>query len=164
MVGFLLTVLLSLGSPASPAWLVPADTLGWQALPRALAAAAAHGRPVLLYVDAPWCGPCRRMERDVFPEVGPLLERFSRARLAFDDHEAQITVGPVTQSPAAWARHFGAEATPTFVLLDPAGAVITRATGFLDVPAFGLLLAYVATGAYRHAPFEDYADRAAQRP
>lgn len=159
----LLVVLLGLtgGTGASSAL---ADSVRWQPLPQALAAAAQAGQPVLIYVHAPWCGPCRRMERDVFPDAVPLLRRFALAGLDFDDHDTRIEIDGVTQSPFAWARYFGADATPAFVLLDPDGTVITRTTGFLDADRLSLLLAYVATGAHRHVSFDDYVRRTTQTP
>ena len=156
----LLVLLLSAGTPLESAAQAAAEPGSWRTLPEALEAAAQSRRPVLVYVHAPWCGPCRRMERTVFPEVEPLLARFERARLDFDDHEARIELGGVARSPFEWARRFGADSTPAFVLLDADGVVVTQSTGFLDARSFGLLLAYVATGAYRHATFEHYARRA----
>lgn len=140
------------------------DAVAWRSLPEAFDQAAQADVPVVLYVHASWCGPCRRMERDVFPQSAPLLTRFARARLDFDDHDARLEVGGVWQSPAAWARHFGAHTTPAFVLFTPDGTVITQTTGFLDADRFNLLLAYVATGAYRHASFEQYVREVSQTP
>ena len=140
------------------------NAITWSSLPEALDRAAQTGLPIVLYIHASWCGPCRRMEQDVFPRSTPLLARFARAKLDFDEHDARLEIGGVRQSPAAWARHFGADATPAFVLLAPDGAVIARATGFLDTDHFHLLLAYVATGAYRHASFETYVSVASQPP
>ena len=160
----LLVALMSIGTVGLFADHGATDSLQWQGLPQALEDAARTRRPVLIYVHAPWCGPCRRMERDVFPQTTSLLGRFALARLDFDDHETQIELEGVARSPFAWAHHFGAGTTPSFVLLDTDGSVITRATGFVDVRGFSLLLAYVATGAYRHATFDDYAHRASQPP
>ena len=133
--------------------------LAWSSLSNALEQGRREGRPTLVYVQAPWCGPCRKMEREVFPEVRPLLERLARAELDYDEHEVRLRLGEQTRSPSAWARHFGVDATPGFVLLAEDGALITSVTGFLQAEAFGLLLAYVATGAYRHASFEDYVEQ-----
>lgn len=140
--------------PAAPTW-VP--------LPDALAEAAATGRPTLVYVHAPWCGPCARMERDVFPdaEVATLLGRFALARLDYDDHDSRLVVAGRRRTSAAWARHLGADATPGFVFLAPDGKAIARANGAHDAPAFRLLLAYVATGAHRHASLDAYARQTA---
>ena len=153
MLPLLLILLWTTGSPDDPTRL-DADSLQWQSLPQALEDAAGKQQPILIYVHAPWCGPCLR---DLFPEVAPLLERFALARLDLGNHDPLIEVAGLTQSPAAWARHFGADTTPAFVFLAPDGTIITRVTGFQDVQGFSLLLAYVATGAYRHATLESYA-------
>lgn len=111
----------------------------WDTLPDAFAQAAAEGRPVLVYVQAAWCAPCRRLERETFTDdaVGARLDRFARARLAFDDRDRMQRLGPYRLSEADWAARLGAEATPTLVLLAPDGAVLGRHTGFL--PPAGLL-------------------------
>jgi len=135
-----------------------ADTLDWGTLPEVLATHA-ETRPVLVYVHAPWCGSCRKMEREAFPAATPLLGRFARARLDFDDRDSALTVGGVTKSPFDWARHLGVGATPGFVFLDADGTVITSTTGGMTTESFRYLLAYVATGAYQHGAFEAYVDR-----
>lgn len=152
-------LLMLLVAPGSDVWAQPI----WARLDEALAKAAGEAMPVLVYVHAPGCGPCLKMERDVFPRVTPLLGRFARAGLDLDDRESRITVGEVTLSPAEWALRLGAEATPSFVLLAPGGSVITRVTGYTEERGFGLLLAYVATGAYRHADFGAYVEQAGGR-
>jgi len=144
----------SLEGPGAPI----ADTLGWKTLPEVLAAHADR-RPVLVYVHAPWCGPCRKMEREVFPAATPLLRRFARARLDFDDRDSALTVDGVTKSPFDWARHFGIATTPGFVFFDPNGTAITSTTGGMTSESFRYLPAYVATGAHRHESFEAYVDR-----
>ncbi len=129
----------------------------WQTLTRAAEEARAETKPVLVYIHAPWCGPCLKMEKEVFPEVEVLLKRFAQAGLDYGDNESSIKAYGDTHTPFEWAIRYGAEATPTFVLLTPTGSVITRASGFIDIMGFSLLLAYVATGAYNHTSFEDYA-------
>ena len=96
------------------------------------------------------------MEKEVFPRVRPVLEQLALARLDFADDASRLRVDQLSLSPAAWARRFGVEATPGFVLLDPQGRPILRESGLLAHEAFGLFLAYGSTGAYRHAPFAEY--------
>ncbi|MEO0559010.1 MAG: thioredoxin family protein [Bacteroidota bacterium] len=115
------------------------STLDWRPLPEALALAQASDVPTLIYVQAAWCGPCRRLERDTFADtnVQARLARFALAQLTFDDRDRQHRIGPYRRSEAEWARRFGASATPTLVLLSPDGSVLGRHTGFL--PPEGLL-------------------------
>lgn len=128
----------------------------WQSLPAALEAGRHANKPVLVYIHAPWCGPCLKMEQEVFPEVASLLDRFALGALNYDDNESTVAVAGNTRTPLAWATHYGAAATPSFVLLTPAGDVVTTVSGFVESRAFGLLLAYVSTNAYKHASFEQY--------
>lgn len=129
----------------------------WLTLTRAAEEARAENKPILVYVHAPWCGPCLKMENEVFPEVETLLKRFALAGLDYDDNETSIKAYGNTHSPFEWAIRYGAEATPTFILLTPTGAVVTWASGFIDTRGFSLLLAYVATKAYIHTSFKEYA-------
>jgi thioredoxin-related protein len=132
----------------------------WSPLGEALERAEAEALPVLVYVEAAWCGPCRVMERDVFPALAPLLSRFARASLTLDDTETLREASGIMQSEADWARHFGAATTPTLVVLAPGGSVVTRLEGMQRTDDLALVLAYVATGAYRHADFAAYAAQA----
>ena len=111
----------------------------WLALPEALAQAGAEGRPVLVYVQAAWCGPCRRLERETFADsaIAARLDRYALARLTLDDRDRHHRVGDYRLSEAEWAVRLGAAATPSLILLAPDGAVLGRHTGFL--PPDGLL-------------------------
>ena len=128
----------------------------WSTLPDALAAAQQDERLVLVYVHAPWCGLCVRMERDVFPAAQPLMDRFALARLDFDDHQTHLEVGGRLQSPFDLARDYGVIAPPTLLILHGDGSLLTRIDGYVDAEVLPLLLAYASTGAYRHASFEAY--------
>ncbi len=141
--------------PATPAaqtdtWPVTwPDTLAWHALPDALARAASSGWPVLVFVHAPWCGPCLRMERSTFadPAVRGLLARFERARLDFDDRETRLHVGDRRLSPFELARRLGAEATPALVVLAPDGTPLGHVAGYVEPEALLRALAPFRPGA-----------------
>ena len=135
------------------------NTIEWLSLTAAVDEALEKEKPILVYVHAPWCGPCLQMERDVFPEVKPLLNRFALAGLNFDDNESLISAFEFARSPFEWATYFKAESTPTFILITPDGSIITRVAGYIDTQEFSVLLAYIATNAYKHSSFEDYATR-----
>ncbi len=128
----------------------------WYTLSAALPMAAQEHKPVFVYISAPWCGPCHTMEKQVFPQAAPLLERFIKVKIRYDDHDNSIRVGQRVLTPFAWAQHLGIEATPGFVVLDHQGSVLLHHTGLLDTKSFNLLLAYIATDAYKHASFEAY--------
>lgn len=139
-----------------------AGRLAWRSLPDALDASSEA--PILVYVHAPWCGPCRKLERDVFPEVRPLLQRFTRAHLDFDDTEGSLRLGSVSKSPFDWARHFGIDTTPGLIFLDARGTVITTMTGAMNAESLQYLLAFVVTGAHQHTDFKTYLETTTRSP
>lgn len=106
-----------------------AQALHWRSLSQAFAAE----QPVVVFVRAPWCGPCRQLERETFtdPAIAERLARFSLTRLTIDDHDRMHRVGPYRLSEADWAARLGAERTPTLILLSPDGAILGRQTGWL---------------------------------
>lgn len=162
MRAFLFMLVSTLLATGSESRAQSAEPVQWQPLDAAFAEARDTDRPLLVYVHAAWCGPCRRLERETFPVVQALLDRFARAELDFDDRESRVGIDGVNRSPFDWARHLGLEAPPGFVFLEPDGTLITRVVGFQDAETLGLPLAYVATGAYRHVSFEDYVNRIRQ--
>lgn len=142
---------LATGPVITPAGLESArgvsDPSPWLNFEQALTEARETGRPVLVYVRAPWCGPCRRLEHETFtdPAIRLLLEGFVLARLTIDDHDRMHRAGPYRLSEAGWAARLGAESTPTLVFLSSEGAHLGRSLGFLPpeglLPILGAVLA-----------------------
>ena len=62
------------------------------------------------------------------------MSRFALTKLTLDDHDRMHRIGPYRLSEADWAARFGAESTPTLVLLTPDGAILARHTGLLAPP------------------------------
>lgn len=118
--------------------------LDWNALDHAAAAAKTTGQGVLVYVHAPWCGVCRKMEKEVFPLSHTQLERFERAKLDLSDMETRIQLGKRSLSPFEWAQYWNVEASPGFVFLDYSGEWIHSTVGYMDKPRFEMLLNTIA--------------------
>lgn len=93
-------------------------------------AAEAQKRDVLIFVDAyaDWCGPCKRMEREVFSkaEVGDLYNRqFVLSKIDMDDKNGQV-----------FARRYAVSGIPNMLFLDYKGEVVHQITGAMDAERF----------------------------
>ena len=112
---------------------------------------------VLVEVYAPWCGWCRRMERESYGD--PVIRRFLEehfvvARLDGDDEEGRVMWRGKAVTQSNLARLLGAHSYPTTVFLKPGGTeVAVRVSGYLNRREFARLLRYVHTGAYRDGAF-----------
>ncbi|HEY3354459.1 MAG TPA: thioredoxin family protein, partial [Polyangia bacterium] len=112
------------------------------ALTAALAAAAMAGKPLVIELWGPACGPCVRLDREVFPDarVQAALRRVHLVRLDGSQGPGELVHDYVL-----------ARGWPTFVRFDGAGRVVHTLYGF--VPADRLALWLDAVAAQR--PYAD---------
>lgn len=100
------------------------------------ALAAAKKEKKLVFVDfyTDWCGPCKRMAADVFPQknLGDYMnKRFVSIKLNAEKEGKED------------AKHYGVSAYPTFYVLDAEGEKKLQITGFMDAESF---MAKIETG------------------
>ncbi len=117
--------------------------------------ATAAKKRVMLYFGQNGCPYCKRLMEVDFrsPEI------VAKTRSHFDVIEINIlgsrevtdTRGAVA-TEKAFARALKVGYTPTLVVLDERGGILTRINGYYPPPAFSAALDYVIDGAYRREP------------
>ena len=133
----------------------------WLAFDKALEKAEKRAKKVLIFVDAPWCGWCKKMDTSFFKNPGykqTLDAHFVATRLAIADRETMFTYKNRRLSAADLCELFGATQTPATVFLDSFGAVITIFPSYAEPEFYDRLLTYIGTEAYKSMSFEEFTD------
>jgi len=120
--------------------------LTWLAHAEALEAAAAADKPVLVHFTADWCRWCTKMKQETYtdPAVAALMREDFITAMVDADREPQLKA------------RYGVQGLPTIWFLTADGQGITYVPGFVDAPTFGKILRWIATGAYRTEPFDQF--------
>lgn len=106
----------ALAAPAGPKWFHTRRT--------AMAEVKKTGRPLLIDVNAKWCGPCEVMKREVFESKKFAAEAKRWVLLSLDaDAHPELT------------SFYGVRSFPTLVVLSPRGKVVASAAGYSGAAA-----------------------------
>lgn len=104
-----------------------AQHVGWHSgYSKASSAGEKDGLPVLLHFHAWYCGPCQRMDRDVFSD--------SEVQKALGQGISAVQID-VTQEPELAARH-NASTVPRDVVIYPDGTTATLNVGYLSKSSY----------------------------
>ena len=112
-----------------------AETVWLSDYDAALKDAQSGNKLVVIDFFATWCGPCRMMERNIFPDekVQQRLARFVPLKVDVD------------KQPKL-AAQYGITAMPTTLVVDATGKPITGAIGYLEVADYLAVLDKAKSG------------------
>lgn len=112
-----------------------AQHAGWQSdYGQATAVADKDGLPVLLHFHAWYCGPCQRMDRDVFPD--------GEVQRALGNGLSAVQID-VTREPEV-ASQYGASTVPRDVVVYQDGTVETLNVGYMSKSSYVSMLRGIA--------------------
>ena len=123
-------------------------------------AAAAEDKFVLVYMYAPWCPYCQRIEQDVYTDANVqqlMNEHFVLVPVNGDDPEEMHQFRGESVAAPAFMDAMGARGFPTLAFMEPSGDVIGILPGAVGRDDFMMLMQYVGTGAFRDQSFEAFA-------
>ena len=115
----------ALGSISAQGIDFQSDTLSWQAV---LNKAKKENKIVFVDAYTSWCGPCKRMAKDVFPQkaVGDVYNAsFVNVKMDMEKGE-----GPEV------AQRYGVRAYPTYIFVDGNGDLVHRGLGAMPMEKF----------------------------
>lgn len=111
-----------------PAWTQDGMQFYHGSLQEAVAYADSLGKPVFIETYADWCGPCKMMEREVFPD--------SSVGAFFNENFVNVKVDVDTREGNRFARQYGVQFIPRLMFMHPDGTVIHQKEGFFSPRLF----------------------------
>lgn len=143
---FLAFTLVLLGSLNPGEIFAQEKELNWRSFEEAVELAKEQGKPILVDVWAPWCGWCKKMEKEVYPGLVSVLdEDFILTRLNRDDNESRKQYRQFSLTPLRLAQKFKVQKVPAVVLLSPEGEYLFHISGFREADKLEEILNYVAS-------------------
>lgn len=93
----------------------------WQEV---LKKAKAEHKPIFLDIYASWCGPCKMLKRETFPD--------KEAALYFNAHFVSTSFDGEKGDGVMLARKYKIEGYPALFILDESGEVLNSTLGFMS--------------------------------
>jgi thioredoxin-related protein len=137
------------------------EMFDWKSFNEAQTQAKEDQKKVLIYVNARWCGYCKKMEKEVFSQesVQELTSKyFHPVWIDVDEEDSYLTFQNQKMSHSQFADALQAYSTPTFVFFDENGPPIAAQPGFLPEDIYTQILKYVGSSAYEDQSYEEFSE------
>jgi thioredoxin-related protein len=134
------------------------SSVSWISMEQAQEKSAEDGKPLFVFVEAEWCGICKRMLANVFPNQDvsdDLMANYHPVKIDLDSKN-QIRFNGETMTEREFAREMIVAGTPTTIFFDSAGDELGRQVGFVSIEDLQQLLAYVVSDQFNEVSFEEF--------
>lgn len=137
----------------------------WLSLEEGQIVASTDQKLLFIFVEAEWCGICKRMKKEVFPnaDILSLLEnRFATVSIDLEAKHPVVFNGE-NYTERSFAETMDVIATPTMIFADHEGKILGETSGFYDEDRFLLLLSYLDSSRFKELTFEEFEKERAPR-
>ena len=130
----------------------------WLSLDEGQVLASTDKKVLFIFVEAEWCGICKRMKKEVFPnaDILALLEnRFATVSIDLDSKHSVVFNGK-DFTERSFAESMDVIATPTMIFADQDGKILGETAGFYGEDRFLLLLSFLDSERFQEMTFEEF--------
>ncbi|WP_234571567.1 thioredoxin family protein [Rhodohalobacter sp. 614A] len=122
------------------------SSVDWYSFEKAIQLAEENQQLILVDVWAPWCGWCKKMEKEVYPELSKnITSQFIWTRLNRDDNRSRLHFKEQRFTPLKIAQKLNTQSVPALVVLSPDGDYLFHISGFTKAKKLESILEYVIT-------------------
>lgn len=132
--------------------------VNWKSLSEAQELAEQNNKKVMIFAEAEWCGYCKKMHNEVFPEqaVQDSLQKYFYPVKLDIESDRKVTFNDEAMTERQLARRFRVTSTPTFIFLSSGGNTIGGQPGFLPAEIFDKLVSFVGSDLTGKESFKTY--------
>jgi len=133
----------------------------WLPLDKAMKEAREEKSLVLIDFYAKWCGYCRKMHKETYPDGKVIAKINGLFKAASIDIEGgkKFVINGKTISEREFADSFNISATPTTLFIKPNGELIKGIPGYMEPEEFLEILDYMGDGWYKKMDIGEYLEK-----